>query len=467
MSLRPLLFVAMPFGRKSDPSGRFEIDFDDIYGRAIKVAAEAAGVDVIRADEEVLGGPIHVAMYERLLLAEIVVADLTLSNPNVFYELGVRHAARPRSTILVYAKHGQIPFDLSPMRAIPYDLEDGKLADAAVAPFVDVLKSRIELVKTDTAHTDSPLFQMLPGMQALTLASEVAESFRDRVAAVSAIQARVRDAVQDGGHERALHQLAAIEAELRPFVGMPPTALVDLMLAYRTISAWDKMARYIDELPEPIRVTPTAQEQLALALNRRNGPGDRRRAITILQALVNGRDHAASSETYSILGRVYKDMYTEHHDAGREGEAAAALQEAVESYLAGFEADPRDYYPGINAITLSLLQGDAAAAARIERLRPVVAFAVARRGGLGSNDYWDVATAYELAAIGQEWDVVRRAAGRLSLLAHEAWMLETTVNNSRLIASWLDARSADHQELDRAVAMLDRRAVEIVGAPAR
>jgi len=63
--------------------------------------------------------------------------------------------------------------------------------------------------------------------------------------------------------------------------------------------------------------------------------------------------------------------------------------------------------------------------------------------------------------------VVRRAAGRLSLLAHEAWMLETTVNNSRLIASWLDARSADHQELDRAVAMLDRRAVEIVGAPAR
>lgn len=464
MSLRPLLFVAMPFGRKSDPSGRFEIDFDDIYGRAIKAAAEASDVDVIRADEEVLGGPIHVAMYERLLLAEIVVADLTLSNPNVFYELGVRHAARPRATILVYARHGQLPFDLSPMRAIPYDLEDGKLPDAAVAPFVDILKGRIERAKTDLEHTDSPLFQMLPGLQPPALAHEVTESFRDRIAAISDIQNRLHIAVEEGGHDRTLQRLSAIEAELRPFAGAPPAILVDLMLAYRTISAWDQLVHFVDELPAKVRSTPTVQEQLALALNRRNGPGDRRRSITILRGLIASR--GPSSETYSILGRVYKDAYTEHHDAGREGEAAAALQEAVESYLAGFEADPRDYYPGINAITLSLLQGDDAARARIQELRPVVSFAVARRGGLGSNDYWDVATAYELAAIGQEWETVRRAAGRLSVLAQEAWMLETTVNNSRLIGQWLDAQGGQHQELDRAIAMLDRRAAEIAAGTA-
>ena len=94
---RPLLFVAMPFGRKRDPSGLLEIDFDAIYNRAIIPAAAAADVEVIRADEERGGGLIHKPMYERLLLAEIVIADLTFANANVFYELGVRHAAKPRS----------------------------------------------------------------------------------------------------------------------------------------------------------------------------------------------------------------------------------------------------------------------------------------------------------------------------------------------------------------------------------
>src|SRR3954454_14122819 len=123
----------MPFGRKRDATGRMEIDFDAIYKQAIEPAAKAAGVDVIRADEERGGGIIHKPMYERLLLAEIVVADLTFANANVFYELGVRHAARPRSTILMYAQIGQLPFDVAPIRAIPYKLDDD---GALVAPQV-------------------------------------------------------------------------------------------------------------------------------------------------------------------------------------------------------------------------------------------------------------------------------------------------------------------------------------------
>lgn len=461
MSLRPLLFVAMPFGHKPDPSGRYEIDFDDIYNRAIKPAAQAAGVDVIRADEEAHGGPIHIAMYERLLLAEIVLADLTLSNPNVFYELGVRHAARPRSTILIYAKSSHLPFDVSPMRAIPYQLDDGKLPDDHVAPLVESLKGKIERAKTDTEYTDSPLFQLLPGLHPPALAREVAETFRDRVAAVAEIQERLRRATQEGSHERALHHLAAIESDLLPLAERPAPLLLSVLLAYRAVNAWDRMVRFVEQLPPSIRSLVAVQEQLALALNRRHGPGDRHNSIAILRGLI--RDHGASPETYSILGRVYKDAYTEHRDAGRQGEASAALQEAIDCYVAGFEADPRDYYPGINAMTLSLLQDDDAAHARIAMLRPVVAFAVGRRGGLASNDYWDVATAYELAAIGQEWETARRAAGRLCLLAQEAWMLRSTIDNSRMIGQWLDAQSAGRHDLDSAVEMLEHRAAEIAG----
>ena len=93
--MRALCFVDMPFGKKADLASGTEIDFDQIYQAGIKPAIEAAGLEALRGDEERTGGIIHSAMFARLLLAEFVVADLTLANPNVFYELGIRHAAKP------------------------------------------------------------------------------------------------------------------------------------------------------------------------------------------------------------------------------------------------------------------------------------------------------------------------------------------------------------------------------------
>lgn len=85
----------MPFGVKKDSQGN-EIDFNRVYAELIKPALEAAGMDVFRADEEERAGDIRTDMFQELLIADIVVADLTLDNPNVWYELGVRHALRQR-----------------------------------------------------------------------------------------------------------------------------------------------------------------------------------------------------------------------------------------------------------------------------------------------------------------------------------------------------------------------------------
>jgi hypothetical protein len=76
-------------------------------------------------------------MFECLILCEYAVADLTTANANVFYELGVRHAVRPWSTVLIYAEsNGRLPFDLSPMRALPYgiNLEEGAIEDNNAGP---------------------------------------------------------------------------------------------------------------------------------------------------------------------------------------------------------------------------------------------------------------------------------------------------------------------------------------------
>ena len=112
----------MPFGRKPDAAGRM-VDFDRVYEELIAPAVAAADLEPLRADEEMTGGIIHKPMYERLILCEYAVADLTTANANVFYELGLRHAVRKWSTLLIFAEGGsQLPFDVAPLRAMPYKL---------------------------------------------------------------------------------------------------------------------------------------------------------------------------------------------------------------------------------------------------------------------------------------------------------------------------------------------------------
>jgi len=147
--MRDLCFVAMPFGTKTDVAG--PVSFDAVYRNIIAPAIEAAGLEALRADEEVTGGIIHKPMFERLILCRFAVADLTTANANVFYELGVRHAARPGSTVLVFAEgRGQLPFDVAPLRALPYRL-DASGAPAEPEKSVAALAARLRAMRTEWA----------------------------------------------------------------------------------------------------------------------------------------------------------------------------------------------------------------------------------------------------------------------------------------------------------------------------
>ena len=94
-------FVVMGFGKKNDFETGRVLDLDQSYHNLIKPAVEAAGLKCIRADEIVHSGLIDVPMYEQLLKADVVVADVSTSNRNALYELGVRHALRPYTTVII------------------------------------------------------------------------------------------------------------------------------------------------------------------------------------------------------------------------------------------------------------------------------------------------------------------------------------------------------------------------------
>jgi hypothetical protein len=92
------VLVLMGFGVKVDHKTNLSLDLDKTY-RIIRAAVEAAGLECIRADDIVHAGMIDKPMYQNLLRADVAIADLSTSNENAIYELRVRHALKPRTTI--------------------------------------------------------------------------------------------------------------------------------------------------------------------------------------------------------------------------------------------------------------------------------------------------------------------------------------------------------------------------------
>src|SRR5205823_1563287 len=101
------VFVVMPFSvkeaRRATPATdtlpaipAINVDFDQVYEHLIKPALQKAGCVPFRADKEPGAGDIRTDMFYELVTADVIVADISLLNANVFYELGVRHGVAPR-----------------------------------------------------------------------------------------------------------------------------------------------------------------------------------------------------------------------------------------------------------------------------------------------------------------------------------------------------------------------------------
>lgn len=426
-NLAPLCFVVMPFGRKPDGQGGW-VDFDAVYVKLIAPAVSEAGLQPLRADQDLVGGLIHKPMYERLILSDYAVADLTTANPNVFYEVGVRHAFRPFSTVLIGADVQRTPFDLAPDRVLPYTLS------SAGEPALG--KDRAVLVKAlrqaREATPDSPVFQLLGDLPTPDIARLKTDVFRERAQYSIELKQRLADAREQG-----LQALRAEEATLGSLDDVEAGVLVDLLLSYRARKGFVEMVDLIERMPAIVRRTLLIREQYGFALNRAGRSKD---AEEVLLAVIE--DHGPSSETNGLLGRVYKDRW----DAEREGSVLRAhgrLGQAIDAYRKGFEADWRDAYPGINAVTLMEIREPGGA--EQHRLIPVVRYANQRRIDVGSADYWDHATRLELAVLERNRAEALDAAGVALASVREIWEPESTAKNLSLIRR---AREAKDERID-------------------
>jgi hypothetical protein len=420
MAELPVCFVSMPFGRRQDDHGGM-IDFDLIYQQLIRPAIEGASMAAIRADEALTPGILQKGQFERAIASPFAVFDLTTRNPNVLYELGMRHAFRPRGTFLIALNTTTLPFDLQMSRVLHYQLNAAGRPDDP-SQFARMFANQVHAALQLEDGVDSPVYALLPGLPTIDLSELGTESSRtDARRDDEQLRRRITEAKRLGADE-----LYDIEEEIGDVSQVSPEIALALFDAYRARGAWRRQVELAKKLPPSVLAAPRLQEQLALALNR---AGEWERAEQIVQELL--RRNGPSAETCGVLGRVYKDQYEQAQKGGDAQRAETFLAKAVNAYLQGFEADWRDAYPGINAATLMELQGGTDP--RLEEILPVVLYAAKRKLAVGRGDYWDEATLLELLVLaGKQEEATRQLARAVKQLQFE-WQGESTARNLRLI----------------------------------
>jgi hypothetical protein len=428
----------MGFHKKTDFQTGRTLDLDKSYRLLIKPAVEECGLTCVRADEIPHSGTIDVPMYERLLGADVVIADLSTSNSNALYELGVRHALRPFSTIVIAESKLQYPFDVNHTAILSYQHLGDAIDYEEVLRFRAALKTVILEVVANRKN-DSPVYTFLPALTP-PVAGVVAPRpeparMTDTGAArlsTAAFIAQANTALEAGDFRTARTLFKAIY-DLRP-PGRPWTSNDDYVVQRLVF------ATYKSGLPDPVTALSEAH--------------------TLLQMLnpITSND----TETLGLSGAVAKRLWA-------RTEKQPHLDAAIYAYERGFYLR-NDYYNGINLAFLlnvraSISQPVEAIAdfVQAQRIRREVikicqdaiaghddnappgsvAWAI-QRGGYTNRETSDVETRYWLRATLAEaylgvGDVAEaeRWRAEAAALGVAQWMLDSTLEQFGKLTSFI------------------------------
>ncbi|WP_276503483.1 tetratricopeptide repeat-containing protein [Terrimonas pollutisoli] len=170
-------FVVMGFGIKTDYATGRKLDLNKSYRLLIKPVVEEKGLVCTRADEIIHAGSIDVHMYRELLKADVVIADLSTANVNAFYELGIRHALRAQTTIVISEDKLAYPFDLNHIKITSYTHLGEGIEYEEVERFRKVLGETLQSV-LDKREPDSPVYTYLDGLIPPLLEEQIEEKVR-------------------------------------------------------------------------------------------------------------------------------------------------------------------------------------------------------------------------------------------------------------------------------------------------
>src|ERR1051325_1674583 len=362
-STKGTCFVVMGFGKKTDFETGRTLDLDMSYQNMIKPAVEAAGLKCIRADEIVHSGMIDVPMYEQLLTADVVVADLSTSNKNALYELGVRHALRPYTTVVI-AEDGikVFPFDLNHVVVRQYHHLGEDIGVKEAKRFSELLTKAIsEIMEKDPRDKDSPVYTLLSKLDPPAIGKALDAAIEGAVKSADVPGDAVMPGMQEA-HSMLMQQVDEAQKNKEFLKAKNLLASVREMMKMKPLV---NAAEPIIERPED----PYIIQRLALLTYKSKYPTEES-ALKEARDLLTVLNPATSNdtETLGLWGTVHKRLW----DLTKE---TAYLNEAVRSYERGFYLR-NDYYNGIN---FAFMLNVRAAATQADEAEAVTDFVEARR----------------------------------------------------------------------------------------
>lgn len=330
-------FVVMGFGKKTDFETGRVLDLDKSYKNMIKPAVEAAGLKCIRGDEIVHSGLIDVPMYDQLLNADVVVADLSTSNKNAFYELGIRHALRPFTTIIIAEDGFKIfPFDVNHIAIRKYHHLGEDIGFDEVMSFRGQLTLAITtILNNDPRSIDSPVYTFLSELTPPALAR---------------VKAKVEEVASAANHNNSSDpDLPAASETLSILMSQVDTAQNKgdwitartlLSLVRQTINAAvKKKNEQVDGIKE--QEDPYILQRLALITYKSKFPTEKEALEEAGQLLTLLNPNTSNDpETLGLWGAIHKRLWELYKEAN-------ILDEAIRAYERGFYIR-NDHYNGIN-----------------------------------------------------------------------------------------------------------------------
>jgi hypothetical protein len=377
---RPLCFMIMPYGRKPTQAeaghGPAEIDFNALWDRGYVPVIQALGYDPVRADQDT-GTLIITQMLERLYFADLVLADMTIANGNVYYEVGVRHASKARGCVLLAADWSRQLFDVAQMRTVRYPLPEGEVTEPTAQAFCTAVKGEIQR----RADGVSPMHTSIHGFPS-NVDEQAALTMKDQMTELAMFQARVRAVRTVPRSERIARakELVAIYA-IPPM--LPTVALALLLLLRDSVDNsddWKVVLDFIGKLPDELTTLAQVREQLAFA---RSHTGEHLEAIAELDAL--SQEFGPTPERLGLLGGRYKRML---NSARTPQEHLMYLNKSIQSYERGMDLDLNEYYCSSNLPRLyreRKLKGDGE---RAQTILNIVIAACERAKRRGASDEW-------------------------------------------------------------------------------
>ncbi|CAH8627308.1 unnamed protein product [Heterobilharzia americana] len=212
--------------------------------------------------------------------------------------------------------------------------------------------------------------------------------------------------------------------------------ILNLLLSYRQCEDFDAMVTLIEEikalkLNQDILNVCMIQYLYAFALHRRNKNGDRDAALAVTEELLKTCG-TPSADMHGLYGRIQKDRFMDSGGADKE-----ALELAIQGYREGLKIDANEYLL-VNVATLLVIKGmDLETSAEMRKICNTLNLRVGQKGNITTiNDYWDVATLFEVRVISEDYGGAVQAVERMYLLDPPDWELESTLGNIKMICKF-------------------------------